>query len=39
MERDGVLSSMGLRVLRVRNEDVFSDPMGVVRRIVALAQT
>jgi len=39
VERDAVLSGMGLRVLRVRNEEVFSDLTGVMRRIIALART
>jgi len=39
VERDAVLSSMGLRVLRVPNEEVFSDLVGVMGRIAALAET
>ncbi len=38
-ERDAVLSSIGMRVLRIRNEEVFSDLTGVVGRIAALAET
>jgi len=32
-ERDAVMQGMGLRVVRVRNEDIFDDPDGVVRAI------
>ena len=34
-QRDAILSGIGLRVLRIKNEEVVSDLGGVVRKIIA----
>jgi very-short-patch-repair endonuclease len=38
-ERDAILSSMGLRVLRVSNDEVMADVGVVLRKIVVLCET
>ncbi len=38
-ERDAILSSLDLRVLRISNDELMSDLPGVVRKITAFAET